>query len=81
MEKALTQEDSKFLTKKNFSMMVEETVKKTSLGYLDSIIHLCEENKIEVEDVKKYLNDNIKQKLEVEAMSLNFIPKVNTLDV
>jgi len=48
---------------------------------LDSIIHLCEENKIEVEDVKKYLNDNIKQKLEVEAMSLNFIPKVNTLDV
>lgn len=62
-------------------MMIEDTVRKTDLGYLDSILHLCEENKIELEDVKKYLNDNIKQKLEVEAMNLNFIPKVNTLDV
>jgi len=48
---------------------------------MDTILHLCEENKIELEDVKKYLNDNIKDKLEVEAMNLNFIPKVNTLDV
>ena len=85
MEKIMTPEASSektnWLTKKNFSMMIEDTVRKTDLGYLDSILHLCEENKIELEDVKKYLNDNIKQKLEVEAMNLNFIPKVNTLDV
>jgi hypothetical protein len=62
-------------------MLVEETVLKCNLGYMDTILHLCEENKIELEDVKKYLNDNIKDKLEVEAMNLNFIPKVNTLDV
>lgn len=61
--------------------MIEETVIKTEMNYLDSIVHLCEENGIDLEDVKKYLNDSVKEKLEVDAMNLNFLPKGNVLDV
>ena len=61
--------------------MIEETVIKKEMNYLDSIVHLCEENGIDLEDVKKYLNDSVKEKLEVDAMNLNFLPKGNVLDV
>ena len=55
---------------------------KTEMNYIDSIVHLCEKNNIEVEDIKKYLNDQIKEHLEAEAMGLNFIRNTSTqLDV
>lgn len=54
---------------------------RTRMSYMDSIVHLCEENNIEIEDIKKYLNDSIKKNLEAEAMNLNFLPKLNTLNV
>ena len=62
--------------------MVESTGMKTGMNYIDSIVHLCEQNNIEVEDIKKYLNDSIKENLEVEAMGLHFIKNTtSTLDV
>ena len=60
---------------------MEETVMRTQMSYIDSIVHLCEENNLEMEDIKKYLSDSIKKNLEAEAMNLNFLPKLNTLDV
>jgi hypothetical protein len=36
---------------------------------------------MEVEDTKKFLNPSIVGQLEAEARSLNFLPKLNTLDV
>jgi hypothetical protein len=51
------------------------------MSYLDAIVWLCEQNNIEVEDIKKYLSTPIVENLEKEAMDLNILPKVNTLDV
>jgi hypothetical protein len=67
------------LTKAKFTKMVEETVRFKRLTYMDSIIHLCSENKIEIEDIKKYISEPIKNKLEAEAMKLNFLPRTNSL--
>ena len=61
------------MTKKRFSIMVEETVLNLSLSYLDAIMYLCEKHTIEPEDVKKYISPSIKDKLEVDAMKLNYI--------
>jgi hypothetical protein len=61
------------MTKKRFSIMVEETVLNLSLSYLDAIMYLCEKHTIEPEDVKKYISPTIKDKLEVDAMKLNYI--------
>ena len=48
---------------------------------MDAILLYCEENEMEVESAAKLLNTRIKEKLEVEFMELNYIPKVNTLPV
>jgi hypothetical protein len=71
--------ESPFITKKRFSAMTEEIVRTRKMSYIDAIVHLCEENKIEIEDSKKYINTIIKDKIESEAMDLNFLEKKNTL--
>jgi hypothetical protein len=71
--------EENFLTKVKFSKMVEESVVSLKMSYMDTILHLCEEHGIEIEDVKKYLSNVIKNKLEAEAMGLNYLSKGNSL--
>ena len=72
-------EESNFLSKKRFSKMVEDTVRKMSMSYMDAVVYLCEENTIEIDDVKKYLSVSIKERIEGEAMNLNFLEKSQPL--
>ena len=69
-----------FLNKNKFTKLIENTVVDMRLSYMDAILHLCEKNDIDPEDVKKFVSPIIKGKLEAEAMSLNFLPKTNTID-
>ena len=69
-----------FLTKSKFSKMIEESVIDKKLSYMDAILEICEKNNIEPEDVRKFVSPIIKDKLEAEAMSLNLLPKTNSLD-
>ena len=69
----------KILTKKKFSTMVENLVREKRLPYMDAIIHLCEERDIDPLDVKKLISPSLKDKVEVEAMNLNMLPKGNEL--
>ena len=48
--------------------MVERTVRNSGLNYMDSIVHMCDKNNMEVEDVKKYLTTSIIDCLESEAI-------------
>lgn len=73
--------ETEFLTKSKFSKMVETTVIKFRLSYIDAIVHLCEQNNIEMEDVGKFINPTLKEKIEAEAMRLNFLPKGNQLPI
>ena len=71
--------EDKFLNKQKFSMLIEETVLKDKISYMDAIIEVCERNNIELEEVKKYVSPAIKDKLEAEARNLNYLPKVSSL--
>lgn len=68
-----------FLTKQKFSKLVEYTTHTLNISYMDAIIHLSDEHKIELEDIKKYLSVVIKNKVEAEARCLNFLPKETAL--
>jgi len=46
---------------------------------MDAIIHLCEVNKIELNHANTYINKSVKDKLQLEAESLNFLPKTSRL--
>lgn len=72
--------ESNFLTKKKFSKMVEQTVSSLKLSYIDAVVHLCEKNNMELEDIGKFISPQIKQNIEYEGMNLNMLPKGNTLE-
>ena len=69
-----------FLSKSKFSKLIEESVIDKKLSYMDANLDICEKNNIEPEDVRKFVSPIIKDKLEAEAMSLNLLPKTNSLD-
>tara|TARA_B100000287_G_scaffold358003_1_gene349506 strand:+ start:3706 stop:3951 length:246 start_codon:yes stop_codon:yes gene_type:complete len=74
--------ESQFLTKSKFTKLIESTVSdnKGEMLYMDAILDVCERNGIEPEDVRKFISPVIKDKLESEAMQLNFLPKSNAID-
>tara|TARA_B100000927_G_scaffold284766_1_gene274078 strand:- start:816 stop:1040 length:225 start_codon:yes stop_codon:yes gene_type:complete len=71
--------EEKFLTRSKFTRIIEETVLDKTLSYMDAVLYVCEKNSIDPQDVKKFISPIIKGKIEAEAMSLNFLPKQNTL--
>ena len=48
---------------------------------MDAVIHICEDIDLDLEDIRKYVSGNIKEKIEAEAMNLNFLHRQNTLPV
>ena len=74
-----SQEESNFMNKKKFTKMVEDCVRTKSMSYMDTVVYLCEKNNLEIEDVKKYIAISIKEKIELEAMKLNFLEKSGSL--
>ena len=69
-----------FLNKSKFTKLIESTVIELKIPYMEAILHVCNKNDIEPEDVKKFISPVIKGKVEAEAMALNYLPKGNTLD-
>ncbi len=72
-------ESDQFLTKSKFTKLIEETVKDHKSSYMDAIIHICEKIDVDLEDVRRFVSPVIREKLEAEAMRLNFLPRQNTL--
>ena len=72
--------EQEFLTKSKFTKLVEKTVTDLKITYTDAILYLCDKNDLEPEAMKKFVSPIIKDKMEAEAMQLNFLPKQNTLD-
>lgn len=72
--------ESQFLNKSRFTKLIEKTVGDLKIGYMEAVLHVCDKNEIDPEDVSKFISPIIKGKLEAEAMNLNFLPKPNSLD-
>ena len=72
--------EEQFLTKSKFTKLIESTVADMKIPYMDAILHVCNKNGIEPEDVKKFISPIIRDKLEAEAMDLNFFPKKTSID-
>ena len=72
-------EEFQVMSSKKFSYEIEEFVKKTGVSYLDAVMEYCTENKIEPETVAFLISKPLKEKIEVDAMKLNLLPKVSQL--
>ena len=66
------------MTSAKFSQEVEKiAVTNEDMNYIDSVLHLCELNEIEVESVPKLISKPLKEKLKHEAQQLNFMKKTS----
>lgn len=65
--------EENILTRKKFSGMIEDTVVRTKLSYMDAILHLCEELTLDPLDVGRLVSPLIKDKIEMECVDLNLI--------
>jgi hypothetical protein len=61
--------------------MIEEMVLFKKVTYMDACLEYCKEHNIEPESVGRLVNKSLKQKIQVEAEALNFLPKSSTLPV
>ena len=68
-------------TPKKFSMNIEKLAKSCECSYLDALIDYCDKNSVEPEQIKPLITKSLKEKLEVNARELNFLPKVATLPI
>ena len=75
LEKAL---ENKFFCPSRFAQEIESLVKKNpEMNYIDTIIHFCENNNIDLESVSKLISKPLKEKIKYEAMELNFLKKTS----
>lgn len=61
-------------TPKTFSLAVERMARESDIGYLDAIIEYANDHNIEMDIVPKLITKPLKEKLEVEARKLHFLP-------
>tara|TARA_R110000824_G_scaffold49838_10_gene139686 strand:+ start:15549 stop:15761 length:213 start_codon:yes stop_codon:yes gene_type:complete len=62
-----------------FSREVEELVSEAQIPYMDAIIICAAKKGLEMEAAARLCNKNIKERLEIEAQELHFIPKPEQL--
>jgi hypothetical protein len=61
--------------KNKFSRSVELYVEKWKVPYIDAILALCEEYKVEPEGIAKFLSKPLIEKIKMEGQSLNLVSK------
>ena len=77
----MEQVEEKLMTPKKFSIAIEKTVKQSGVSYMDALIDYCDKNQVEPEQIKPLITKSLKEKVEVDARNLNFLPKVATLPI
>jgi hypothetical protein len=66
-------ESERFITPLKFALMVEELVKASNIGYIESVLQVCEQRSIDMCDATRLINTPLKAKIEAEAVENNYI--------
>jgi hypothetical protein len=76
-------EEAGFKGPKEFGKTIEEYAKQKNIDYMEAVILFCEEHGVEVETAGKLIKScaKLKAKIQLEAETLNFLPKSARLPV
>ena len=69
------------ITPKRFALIIDELVRTKHLTHMEAIIYYCEQNIMEPEQVTKWIDRSLKEKLQADAEALNYLPKTSSLPV
>jgi hypothetical protein len=68
------------MNSKEFSLQIEKIVQdKKGISYMDAVLKYCEDNEIDPGTVAPLISKNLKDKIELEAQDLNYLPKTGRL--
>lgn len=62
-----------------FSLAIEKMKLEQNLPYMDTIIMYCDQENLDIESIGNLVNQSLKEKIQVEAMNHNLIPKTASL--
>ena len=71
----------KLMTPKKFSISNEKTVQESGISYMDALLDYCDKYQLEPEMIKPLITKSLKEKVEVDARNLNYLPEVATLPI
>ena len=69
------------ITPTKFSLLIEQIVQTKNISYMDACLDYCKEKEIEPNSIARLVNKSLKQKIQMEAEELHFLPKTNSLPV
>ena len=64
-----------------FARAIDELVARTDYNYIEAIVEHCKQTGLEIEVAATLINQNLKAKIESDAMDLNLLPKTNKLPI
>lgn len=70
-----------FKNSNEFSLNIEKIVAERKINYMDAVLLYCQENYLEPQDIARYINKSLKDKIEMNFRELNYLPKQAQLDV
>ena len=73
--------DLDIITPTKFSLLIEQIVQTKHISYMDACLEYCKEKEIEPNSIARLVNKALKQKIQMEAEQLHFLPKTNSLPV
>jgi hypothetical protein len=70
-----------FKNTNEFAIFIENIVQEKKVSHMDAVLLYCEKNFIDPEDISSLINKNLKQKIELNFMEANMLPKKGKLDL
>lgn len=64
-----------FKNANEFSLHIEQIAITNSISHIDSILEYCEKNEIDPKDISGLISQSLREKLEMEYESLNYLPR------
>lgn len=65
------------ISKEEFASRVGLHVYRDEMSYIEAALHICEELKIDPEDIGQLVDTSLRSKLEQEAKRSNLLPRNN----
>ena len=68
-------------TTKSFSLKIEQIALEKKITHMDAVLWYCSENEIDPSTVARLISKGLKEKIEVNAADLNYLPKKAKLPI
>ena len=68
-------------TTKTFSLKIEQIALEKKITHMEAVLWYCSENEIDPSTVARLISKGLKEKIEVNAADLNYLPKKAKLPI